>query len=143
MDNLPASVAEQLRDLMLSETALAWLSIDSSLSLIGAGGDLRNHGLVSLRLGQPVVEQAFFLEGLLPLTEARDFVPSMELTSGRAADIHQRRSSNPVAGRCLRQRRGGSVVHGENPCLVQKYRGPSGRVTTVSYPGAGDSSRQR
>src|SRR5271156_5689498 len=88
MDNLPASVAEQLRDLMLSETALAWLSIDSSLSLIGAGGDLRNHGLVSLRLGQPVIEQAFFLEGLLPVTEARDFVPSTELTSGRAADLH-------------------------------------------------------
>jgi serine phosphatase RsbU (regulator of sigma subunit) len=88
MNNLPASVAEQLRDLMFSERALAWLSIDCSLFLIGAGGDLANHGLVSLRLGEPVAEQAFFLEGLLPLTATRDFVPSMELTSGRATDLH-------------------------------------------------------
>jgi class 3 adenylate cyclase len=35
-----------------------------------------------------VVEQAYFLEGLLPLEETPYFVPSVELDCGRAADLH-------------------------------------------------------
>ncbi len=41
-----------------------------------------------MHLGEPAVEQAFFLEGLLPLIETPYFVPSVELASGRAADLH-------------------------------------------------------
>jgi class 3 adenylate cyclase len=41
-----------------------------------------------MRLGEPAVEQAYFLEGLLPLEETPYFVPSVELDCGRAADLH-------------------------------------------------------
>jgi len=55
---------------------------------MGADGHLDNYGLAAVRLGEAVVEQVYFLEGLLPLEESSYFVPSVELDSGRAADLH-------------------------------------------------------
>ena len=88
MESVPASVAERLQALTYSERAVAYLQVDADLTLIGAGGHLENYGLAALRLGEPAIEQAFFLEGLLPLEEAPYFVPAVELASGRAADLH-------------------------------------------------------
>ncbi len=88
MEGLPASLAERLRELTYNERAVAYLHIDPSLILVGAGGHLENYGLAALRLGEPAVEQAFFLEGLLPLEESPFSVPSVELDCGVAADLH-------------------------------------------------------
>ena len=88
MEDLPASLAERLQELTFDERAVAYLEIDAALDLAGAGGHLDNYGLTALRLGEPAVEQAFFLEGLLPLEETPYFVPSIELDCGRAADLH-------------------------------------------------------
>ena len=88
MEGLPATVAEQLQAFTYSERAVAYLQLDASLTLIGAGGHLDVYGLTDLRLGEPAAEQAFFLEGLLPPVETPYVVPSMELASGRAADLH-------------------------------------------------------
>jgi class 3 adenylate cyclase len=88
MEGLPATVAEQLQALTYRERAVAYLQVDTELTLVGAGGRLEDYGLADLRIGEPVAEQAFFLEGLLPLIETPYLVPSMELTSGRAADLH-------------------------------------------------------
>ena len=88
MEGLPATVAERLQALIFSERAVAYLQVDSGLTLVDAGGHLEAYGLADLRSGEPVTEQAFFLEGLLPPVETTDFVPSVELASGRAADLH-------------------------------------------------------
>ena len=88
MESLPASLAERLRELTYSERAVAYLQIDAALTLVGAGGHLDDYGLAAIRLGEPAVEQVFFLEGLLPLVETPFFVPSVELDCGRAADLH-------------------------------------------------------
>ncbi|HEX4052324.1 MAG TPA: PP2C family protein-serine/threonine phosphatase [Steroidobacteraceae bacterium] len=88
MEALPASVTERLRVLTHGERAVAYLQIDADLSLVAAGGRLDNYGLTTLRLGEPALEQAFFLEGLLPLVENPYFVPSVELAGGRAANLH-------------------------------------------------------
>jgi sigma-B regulation protein RsbU (phosphoserine phosphatase) len=88
MEILPANVAEWLQSLTYGERAVAYLQLDAQLTLIGAGGHLENYGLAAVRLGQPAVEQAYFLEGLLPLIETPYFVPSVELAGGRAADLH-------------------------------------------------------
>jgi serine phosphatase RsbU (regulator of sigma subunit) len=85
---LPGRLAEHLRELTYGERAVAWLQIDAALTLTAAGGHLDNYGLATLHPGAPAVDQAFFLEGLLPLTETPYFVPSIELGSGRAADLH-------------------------------------------------------
>jgi serine phosphatase RsbU (regulator of sigma subunit) len=88
MEGLPASLAERLRTLTYGERAVAYLEVDGALNLVGAGGHLENYGLAAMRLGEPALEQAFFLEGLLPLMESPYFVPSVELDGGRAADLH-------------------------------------------------------
>jgi class 3 adenylate cyclase len=88
MEGLPANLAERLRELTYDERAVAYLQVDAALTLVGAGGHLENYGLAAVRLGEPAVEQAFFLEGLLPLEETPYFVHSVELDCGRAADLH-------------------------------------------------------
>src|SRR5216683_1792805 len=88
MEGLPASLAERLRELTYGERAVAYLQVDDRLNLVGVGGHLQNYGLAALRLGEPALAQAFFLEGLLPLIETPYFVPAVELDSGRAADLH-------------------------------------------------------
>jgi class 3 adenylate cyclase len=88
MEDLPASVAERLQGLIYGERAIAYLKVDAQLALIGAGGHLETYGLAALRLGEPVAEQAFFLEGLLPLVETPYVVPSVEMSTGCVVDLY-------------------------------------------------------
>jgi class 3 adenylate cyclase len=88
MESLPASLAERLRELTFNERSVAYLEIDDALNLVGAGGHLDYYGLAAIRLGEPAVDQAVFLAGLLPLEETPFSVPSVELECGRAADLH-------------------------------------------------------
>src|SRR5207302_3590508 len=66
----------------------AWLEIDSGHVLVGAGGQLASYGLAAPRLGEAATAAAPFLEGLLPLAETPYHLPSVEIGSGRAADLH-------------------------------------------------------
>jgi class 3 adenylate cyclase len=88
MEGLPATIVERLQAAIYSERAVAYLQVDAGLNLVGAGGHLEAYGLAGLRLGEPAAEQAFFLEGLLPPVETPFVVPSMELVSGRVADLY-------------------------------------------------------
>jgi adenylate cyclase len=88
METLPAEVAARLQALSVADRAVAWLCVDDALALTGAGGQLEAYGLGALRLGAPAVEQAAFLEGLLPLIETPWLFPSVELAQGRVADLH-------------------------------------------------------
>lgn len=85
---MPASIARRLQALAWGERAIAWLHVDAGLALVGAGGNLDAYGLTGLRLGEPVADQLYFLEGLLPPVESPYLVPAVELAGGRAADIH-------------------------------------------------------
>jgi class 3 adenylate cyclase len=88
MGRIPTTIAERLQTLLCNERAMAYLQVDSGLNLVGAGGQLDAYGLAGLRLGEQAAEQAFFLEGLLPPVDTPFVVPSMELPSGRSADLH-------------------------------------------------------
>ena len=96
MDVLPRNLAERLQTLTCSERAVAYLQVDANLNLIGAGGHLENYGLGAIQLGAPAVEQAVFLEGLLPLDQSPYYVPLVELSSGRAADLHLHADADTV-----------------------------------------------
>ena len=87
MGFLPPDLAERLYALVYADRALAYLQVDAALILAGAGGDLDHFGLGALQVGKAVLEQAFFLEGLLPLSESPYLVPSVELANGRATDV--------------------------------------------------------
>ena len=117
MEGLPATVVEQLQALIYSERAVAYLQVDAGLTLVGAGGHLEAYGLAGLRLGEPAAEQAFFLEGLLPPVETPCVVPSMELASGRVADLHFFLQDDTLLGgvaRCLGRARCGSAHAAES-----------------------------
>ena len=88
MDVLPLSVAESLRSLIYQQRALAYVLVDPSLVLVRAGGFLEHYGLAQLALDEPACSQIDFLEGLLPLVETPFLIRSMEMPSGRIADVH-------------------------------------------------------
>ena len=88
MEGLPASVAQRLQAVTYSERSVAYLQVDKNLALVSAGGDLQNYGLATVRVGKPVLDEVFFLLGLLPLLETPYYVPAVELAGGRVADLH-------------------------------------------------------
>jgi len=88
MEGLPTTLVEGLQAAIYTERAMAYLQVDAGLNLVGAGGHLEAYGLAGLRLNEPALEEAFFLEGLLPPVETPFVVPSMELASGRVADLY-------------------------------------------------------
>ena len=88
MEVLPPSVAESLRSLIYQQRALAYVLVDPSLALVRAGGFLEHYGLTKLELGRSASSQIDFLEGLLPLAETPFLIRSMEMPSGRVADVH-------------------------------------------------------
>src|SRR5262245_6019358 len=88
MLNLPARVSEWLLHLVKSQRALAYLLVDGQKILANRGGDLENYGLTALRHQRPACDQLPFLEGLLPLPETPFLIRSMEMPSGRVADVH-------------------------------------------------------
>jgi serine phosphatase RsbU (regulator of sigma subunit) len=96
MDHLPPNIAARLWQLTYDERAVAYLQVDSALNLVAAGGNLDRYGLADLRPGEPAVEQAVFLEGLLPLFETPFLFPSLELADGRAADLHFHQDGDTV-----------------------------------------------
>jgi hypothetical protein len=65
--------------------SVAYLQVDDKLNLVGAGGQLEQYGLDAVRFGAPAVEQALFLEGLLPLDGSQYHRPLVEF---RAAGLH-------------------------------------------------------
>ena len=88
MLDLPARISEWLLQLVASQRAVAHLSIDGQQTLMGAGGDLEHYGLTDLKPHLLASDQLPFLEGLLPLGESAFLLRSMEMPSGRVADIH-------------------------------------------------------
>ncbi|MET0217448.1 MAG: PP2C family protein-serine/threonine phosphatase [Burkholderiales bacterium] len=88
MEVLPQTVAESLRSLIYQQRALAYVLVDHSLVLVRAGGFLEHYGLTKLELFEPASSQIDFLEGLLPLAETPFLIRSMEMPSGRVADVH-------------------------------------------------------
>ncbi len=88
MEVLPPEVAESLRTLIYQQRSLAYILVDNGLDLVRAGGFLEHYGLAGLRLQEPASSQIDFLEGMLPLVETPFLIRSMEMPSGRIADVH-------------------------------------------------------
>src|SRR6516162_6265490 len=88
MLDLPVRISEWLLMLVRSQRTVAHILIDSDFGLVTSGGDLEYYGLSDLQPTRNTIEQLPFLEGLLPLPESSFLIQSMEMPSGRVADIH-------------------------------------------------------
>jgi serine phosphatase RsbU (regulator of sigma subunit) len=88
MQEFPAKVAESLLRLVDAQRFLAHFVVDEAQTLEGAGGQLAHYGLGDLLIGSSATEQLPFLEGMLPLVETPFMIRSLEMPSGRVADVH-------------------------------------------------------
>ncbi|MDM0074751.1 SpoIIE family protein phosphatase [Variovorax sp. J2P1-59] len=88
MLDLPPRISDSLLMLLHAQRVLAHLVIDDAQNLVQAGGHLEHYGLDGLHSGGLASDQIPFLEGLLPLVETPFLIRSMEMPSGRVADVH-------------------------------------------------------
>src|SRR5262249_52356690 len=88
MPDLPARISNPLLLLIQAQRAVAYLVVDGACRLLQARGQRPHHGLVGLEAGGSASDQVPFLEGMLPLVETPFLIRSMEMPSGRVADIH-------------------------------------------------------
>jgi serine phosphatase RsbU (regulator of sigma subunit) len=89
MQALPQTVSESLMRLVEAQRFLAHFVVDDTqMVILRTGGMLAHYGLADLLVGGPAAEQVPFLEGTLPLIETPFLIRSMEMPSGRIADVH-------------------------------------------------------
>ena len=68
MITFPTSVAEYIHSIgMTSKTVTAYLQLDEFDNLVNWEGQPQQLGVSDLTIGQPITEQLFFLEGMLPI----------------------------------------------------------------------------
>src|SRR5215467_9249318 len=91
--NWPREVGEYLQDHILAKRSPAFLVTDSHLQVLSTGGDLVRYGLDGMREGVAAPQQAYFLEGLLPLDTSNYVLSSVQMAPGIFADIHLFRTS--------------------------------------------------
>jgi serine phosphatase RsbU (regulator of sigma subunit) len=85
---LPTKVSESLLRLVDEQRYLAHFVVDENQILVRMGGQPEHYGLADLSTGAAVADQLPFVEGLLPLFETPFLIRSLEMPSGRIADVH-------------------------------------------------------
>jgi serine phosphatase RsbU (regulator of sigma subunit) len=88
MQELPAKVSESLLELVDAQRFLAHMVVDEQHNLVQLGGRLDHYGLTGLAVGTQASDQLSFMEGMLPLYETPFLIRSLEMPSGRIADVH-------------------------------------------------------
>lgn len=87
MAAIPLSIAKYVRSIWMAEMIITYIQVDKEGNLVLWRGYPQHYGLTDLAVGQPVTEQAGFLEGMLdvPHTQVLEF---MGVGGGRCAHIH-------------------------------------------------------
>jgi PAS domain S-box-containing protein len=88
MPGLPSSISEFMLKLVSDTRSPAFLLVAIDGRLSEWGGELGAYGIEDLRRDQPVGEQVFFLEGMLPLDTSPMFLPYVKTDSGLSADVY-------------------------------------------------------
>ena len=84
----PGEVVDYLQKWVLSMRSPGFLVTDPEVRLVSAGGDLGRFGLGDVRRGESLLQQAYFLEGLLPIDGSHSVLCRVETATGVFADIH-------------------------------------------------------
>ncbi|MCI0338324.1 MAG: HAMP domain-containing histidine kinase, partial [Acidobacteria bacterium] len=88
MTQLPRPVLDYLNQLVSQYREPAYLMVDSESRLVEWDGPVGAYGISDLRIGEPIGEQVYFLEGLFPLDNDRMIFPCVQTDSGCPADLH-------------------------------------------------------
>ena len=84
----PHPITEYVREWIFDIHSPAFLLVDPDGRVSSRGGALSRYGLNELQEGDPAVEHAYFLEGLLPTGSDRSILSRVETNAGVYADIH-------------------------------------------------------
>jgi hypothetical protein len=88
MTDYPAPVLEYLNRLSFDQRSPAWLLSDSEGVLTAWGGPVEIYGISELQTGNPIGEQVYFLDAVLPQVDDELIFPFFQLESGRPAELH-------------------------------------------------------
>lgn len=88
MSELPAPIRDCMLALTVENRAPAYLLVNNDNGLIEWGGELADYGIPTPAAGMDVSERLPLLTGLLPLDARNLFLPYVQMTTGRAADVY-------------------------------------------------------
>jgi PAS domain S-box-containing protein len=88
MLNLPSPVSDFMLKLLEDTRSPAYLLVQRDGMPVEWGGDLAAYGIKDLQKEQPVSQQVFFLEGMLPIDTSPTFLPYVKTDSGLSADVY-------------------------------------------------------
>lgn len=87
---LPEPIHHYLGTLPGPHRAPLYFLVDAGGTLLESGGAYEDYGLSPIPNGQRMTEHPvfFFLESLLPLSDAPEWIPYLAWASGRFVDVH-------------------------------------------------------
>jgi PAS domain S-box-containing protein len=88
MLNVPSPVSDFMLKLLADTRSPAYLLVQKDGKLVDWGGDLAAYGIKDLQKEEPIGQQVFFLEGMLPLETSPTFLPYVKTDSGLSADVY-------------------------------------------------------
>ena len=88
MTPLPAALTRYLTGHTLKGRNPAYLCVGAHGRLADYGGDIHLYGIGPLSKGTPILEQVWFLTGMLPLTQVDLVLPCVQIQAGLYADVH-------------------------------------------------------
>ncbi len=83
----PGPIDSFVRDQLVARFQTTYIKVDPQGIVVDSGGDLAIFGLENIEAGQPVAEAAYYLDGMLPVSDPVS-IPAMMTDSGRYADVH-------------------------------------------------------
>lgn len=84
----PSNVTDKILQITLGAKNFAYLAIDEQGTVLNQGGDIESMGLPLWNRGDNITESAFFLSGMLPLTNYYELLPSIHTNETEVVDIH-------------------------------------------------------
>lgn len=87
MARIPSTIVKYVRSLCAAKFFISYLRVDVRNTLVDWGGYSEHYGLKNLVIGQSVIEQVNFLEGLLPVSQT-EILEFLRLESGHSAHVH-------------------------------------------------------
>lgn len=88
MSAYPPTVVDKILQVTLQSNRFAWLAVDADGRLLSQGGGTGAIGLPQWQPGQPILDEAPFLDGYLPMPRDYDCIEAYEMGQGAIVDIH-------------------------------------------------------
>lgn len=84
----PDNVIDKILQITLETQSFAYLAVNDKGELISQGGNIKEVGLNEWEPGTNILDEALFLPGLMPMSNAYEFIPSIHSGEDIIVDVH-------------------------------------------------------